>query len=832
MNKPLVQNTLIVLLFVLVALAFNYPVLQGMELHQSDVQHWKGMSWEAREWYKKTGETTLWSNSMFGGMPTATYAVYGIPSWLGKIVDVVTNNLPIGFYSYLIAMIGFFLLSRALAWNRWIGVIGGIAYAFLAYHAQILVSGHNTKVLCLAYLPAIFAGVHWMFHRKLILGAAVTLLFSSLSFAAGMYQIIYYQFIILGFVILGYLVKAIQEKRLASFFLPLITFVALVGLSIGPSIASFFYTKDYTDATMRGGKSEFTLNKKEKKTNGGLDRDYAFAWSQGIGETFTLLVPNLYGGGGSTNLGTNSETYEVVSQFAGEENGENFAKHAPMYWGPQPFLAGPHYFGAIIIFLMVLSLFLINSRMKWFLFGAGVLGIMMSWGKHFPALNYFLFDHLPMYNKFRTPNMIMIIPGFTFTALALWALHDVLFGNREEGALVKALKNSGIIVGGLCLLLTLGSQFAMDYKGDNDAKSKAQLVQMFGGNEEAGSKVFAAMVSDRSSIALKDGFRSLVFIALAFGLLWMFAKRKLAATIALAGCGALIAVDALSISTRYMNAESFIAKEDVEAEFMPRPVDQQILQDTDPYYRVFDLSRDPFNDALGAVHHKMVGGYSPAKMEIFQDIIDQYFGQGKLNAQILNMLNTKYLIFNGQDNKPATQMNPGACGNAWFVQQIKPVANADEEVLALNAENLGDTSQVQNAFKAKEMAIVRKAIWKNNATSFLVDSSSSINLTKYGLNDLSYSVNNAHEGFAVFSDIYYEQGWKAYIDGKEAPIYKTNYILRGLLVPAGKHEIKFEFKPESYTKWVGATRISSILVVLLSLAGIAFSVIKKKPEDH
>lgn len=829
MNRTVVQNVVAIVIFIVVALAFNYPVMQGNELLQSDTQHWKGMSWEAREWYKKTGETTLWSNSIFGGMPTATYAVYGMPSWTVSLMEM-TNHLPIGFFSYLMAMISFFILARAFKWNGWIGVIGGIAYAFLAYHAQILVSGHNTKMFCLAYLPAIIAGMHWMFHRKLLLGSAVVLFFSAMAFTAGMYQIIYYQFIIIGFVLLAYFMEALREKKLGAFIQPLVVFIVLIGFSIGPSLASFFYTKEYTDATMRGGKSEFTLNKKEKKTNGGLDKDYAFSWSQGIGETFTLLIPNLYGGGSRTNVGTQSATYEVVSQFAGEENAENFSKEAPMYWGPQPFLAGPHYFGAIIIFLMVLSLFLIRSQLKWFLFAVGVLGIMMSWGKHFAAFNFFLFDHLPMYNKFRTPNMIMIIPGFTFVVLALWALHDTLFGEQEEGRLLKALKNSGIIVGGLCLVLTLGSQFAMDYKGEKDANAKAQIIQMFGGNEDAGSKVFSAMVEDRSSLAFKDGVRSFVFIALAFAVLWLFAKRKLNANVALLACGILISSDAISISGRYMNASSFVSKEELEAEFLPRPIDQQINQDPDPYYRVFDLTRDPFNDAIGAVHHKLVGGYNPAKMEIIQDVIDQYFGQGKLNAQILNMLNTKYIIFNGQDNKPATQLNYEACGNAWFVKNVKTVATADEEVLSLNAENLGDTARVANGFKAKEQAIVRNTVWKNNPTSFVVDSSAGIKLTRYGLNDLSFTSTNAQNGFAVFSDIYYDKGWKAYVDGKESPIYKTNYLLRGLMIPAGKHEIKFEFKPESFTKWSGVTRISSMLVILLSLAGIAFSIIKKEPE--
>ncbi len=826
MKKSFVQHFIAIGIFIAISFLFCYPALQGNKLSAGDTVHWMGMSQEAKSWYEKTGENPMWSNSMFGGMPTVTHYMRGKTNLIYPIQAFLTDNIPSPIPFFLIAMICFYILMMSWRINRWAAIIGAIAFAFASYNLQIIAAGHNTKMFSIGYMPLVLAGMNWVYQRKYLIGAGSALMGLSLMISNGMYQIDYYLFIILlGFGI-GFFIQMLKENKLKDFAIGSVIMLFVGLISVGPSLDTLMFTKEYTTQTMRGGQSELSIGKKaEKKTNGGLDKDYAFQWSQGIGETFTLLVPNLYGGGGRVDVGTSSNTYQALKDLGvGDEGAEEFSKNAPTYWGPQPFLAGPVYFGAIIMLLFVLGMFIIDNKLKWVILSLGVLGIMMSWGKNFSALNYFLFDHLPMYNKFRTPSMTMVIPGFLFCLTAIWALHEYFTEKLSTEKLLDYLKKSVLITGGLCLLLGVGGKMFLSYKGDNDDKQKSQLIQMMGGNNDAGSKVFSAIVEDRSSIAMKDGFRSLFFILMAAAALWFFAKKKLSMTMAMAIVGLLISVDLLQIGMRYLNSDNYKTSDEFEAQFRARPIDTQILQDPDPYYRVYDLTSDPYNDAMGAYHHKMVGGYHPAKMEIYQDLIDNQLSGGKMNMQVLDMLNTKYILFNGQGGQPAVQQNREACGNAWFVHQVKLVDDANQEIVALNAENLGDTAKVENPFRAKETAIVQKKNWTGNMNTFITDSASNIKLSKYGLNDLSFTSSNKNDGFAVFADVYYNLGWKAFIDGKEAPIVKTNYVLRGLVIPAGDHKIEFKFHPDIYFKWGSASLISSVLILLILLGGIGFGI--------
>ncbi|HNB80685.1 MAG TPA: YfhO family protein, partial [Chitinophagaceae bacterium] len=805
-----------------ISLIYSLPALQGKELKVHDTVSWMAMSQEARTWYEKTGENPMWTNSMFGGMPTYTTYMKG-KNYVYSLQEIIVDFLPKPAFFFFIAMACFYLLMMSWRVNKWIAMTGAIAYAFAAYNLQIITVGHNTKMFSIAYLPLVLAGMHWLYRGRYLVGAGTSLLALSLLISNSMIQVDYYLIVfILPAFVLGYAIEAFREKKIKSFVISSALMLLAGILSVGPSLDQVLVSKEYAKLTMRGGQSELTLDKKEKKTNGGLDKDYAFRWSQAIGESFTLLVPNLYGGGSRTDVGTGSKTYEVMSQLAGEENAANFAKNAPSYWGPQPGLAGPNYFGAILVLLFVLGILVVRSPFKWVATALALLGLLLSWGDHFKGFNYFLFDHLPYYNNFRTPSMAMVITGLALAFLALMALQEWFSEQADTVKLIAALKKALIITGGLCLLLGPGSRFFFSFKGDNDQRLKQQLVQMFGNNEQAATQVFDALQEDRPSMAMKDGLRSLVFVLLAGGVLWLFARRKIKTTMALASVGILVAVDLLSLGTRYLNDDSYMEKEEFEAQFKPGPVDQQILQDKDPYYRVFDLSTDTYNDAMGAVHHKMVGGYHPAKLESYQDLIDHQLqtAAGKMNGEVLNMLNTKYIIFNGRDNTPAVQPNLNACGNAWFVKNVKLVDNADQEMLSLNAANIGDTARVPNAFEARTMAVVQKKYWKENINEFTPDSSSQIQLTKYGLNDLSFESKNSQAGFAVFSDIYYPLGWKAYVDGKEQEIIKTNYLLRGLMLPAGNHKIEFRFRPETYLKWNTLSMLSSVLILIIVAAGI------------
>lgn len=833
MKKSLLQHLVALLVLLAIALLYCLPALQGNKLSAGDTVHWMGMSQEARSWYEKTGENPLWSNSMFGGMPTVTHYMRGKTNLIYPIQETLTNLFPMPVPFLLLALVCFYILMISWKVNRWVAVGGAIAFAFASYNLQVIAAGHNTKMFSIAYMPLVLAGMHWVYQKKYLTGAGAALVGLSLMISNGMYQIDYYLLFILAGFAIGYAIDAVKNGVVKDFVISSAIMLGVGVLSVGPSLDLLMLTKEYTSQTMRGGQSELTLDNKESKKDGGLDKDYAFQWSQGLGETFTLFVPNLYGGGSRTDVGTGSSTYEAVSSLAGEGTAEQFSKNAATYWGPQPFLSGPVYFGIIIMLLGILGLFIIRSRLKWVILGLAIFGIMLSWGRHFSGLNYFLFDHLPLYNKFRTPSMAMVIPGFMFCLLAIWALQDYLTQQWEEGKLLDYLKKSVLITGGFCLLFGIGGRFFLSFRGENDDKLKAQMVQMTGGNEQAGTKIYNALVEDRPSIAMKDGLRSLVFILLAAGLLWLFAKKKLDAQKTGIAISLLIAVDLLSIGMRYLNSENYMPADEFEAQFNPRPVDQQIKQDPDPYYRVFDLTADPYNDAMGAYHHKLVGGYHPAKMEIFQDVITHQLSGGKMNAEVLNMLNTKYLIYSAGQNQPAIQPNPNACGNAWFVPNVKLVKDANEAMLALNAGNFGDTAQVANPFRAKETAVVLQKSWKQNTTQFRTDSSTSIRLTKYGLNDLSFESNNAQDGFAVFADIYYPLGWKAFVDGKETEIIKTDYVLRGLFLSAGKHTIEFKFHPETYYRWGTPSLISSVLILLVLLGGIGLGLKDelKKKED-
>lgn len=821
-KNSIIQHVIALLIFILISCAYALPALRGDKLSAGDTTHWMGMSHEAKTWYEKTGENPLWSNSMFGGMPTATYATHGHDNLIWEIQLFIMDTIPNPIHIFLVAMICFYVFAMSWRMNKYVAIIGAIAYAFASYNLQIIVAGHVTKMFSIAYMPLVLAGMQWIYQKKYLLGSGILLLGMSLTFSNAMYQMVYYLLFVLLAFGLGYGILAYKENKIKDYVLGAILTIVLMGISLGPSLSTFLFTKEYSTYTMRGGKSEMTLGK-DKKTNGGLDKDYAFQWSQSIGETFTLLVPNLYGGGNRTDVGSGSKTYEAVSALAGEQTAENFSKNANTYWGPQPFLSGPVYFGAIIIFLFVLSMFTIRNPMKWFLLGVGLFGIMLSWGKHFSAINYFLFDHLPMFNNFRTPSMAMTIPGFVFVVLAIWGLSEIIQEKVNRDDVLAALKKSLIITGGLCLILGVGSSMFMSFKGENDDKLKSQLVQMVGNNEQAGTNIFNAIIEDRPALAMKDGLRSLVFILLAGALIWFWAKRKINTTISLAALGILVAVDVLGIGTRYLLDENYMSKDDFEAQFNPRPVDTQIKQDNDPYYRVLDLTTDPFNDAMGAYHHKLVGGYHPAKMEMYQDLIDIHLSGGKFNTQVLNMLNTKYFIYNA-GNQPMVQQNTEACGHAWFVPKVQVVPDANTEITAMKAENLGDTTMVNNAFRPKEVAIVQAKYWQNKPTTFVKDSLSRITLKEYGLNKLSYESLHTQTGLAVFADIFYDKGWKAYVDGKESEIIKVNYLLRGLIIPEGKHKIVFEFKPTTYLQWGKVSLAASILILLLLVGGIGLGI--------
>jgi membrane protein YfhO len=798
--KQVKVDIIIIVCFAILSLGYCYPQLQGKKLNAHDNINWQGMAHEAKTYHEATGKDVLWSNSMFGGMPTYTTAIYAAVYNYTAYIQVFLQTLGKPAFFFFIAMLCFYILMRVLGINKWVGVVGAFAYAFSSYNAIIIGVGHDTKMMTLAYLPAAMAGLYLIFKEKWLSGAALLGITFSLIFTNNHFQVIYYAFIMFACFAVGMLFIAIKEGKLKQYFISCAVAAVAGGIGIGPSVSSILTTSEYSKETMRGGASE--LSGHDKKTNGGLDKEYAFRWSNGIGETFCLMIPYLYGGSSGESADKAPKTLEAI--------GGN-AEQLPLYWGPQPFVGGPVYFGAVICFLFVLGMMVIRSPHKWWILAASLIGIIMSWGKNFDTFNYFLFDHLPMLNKFRTPSMSLVIPQFLFPLLGIWAVQEVM-DRKDDPNIEKQLKISAGITAGLCLLLGLGGSIFFSFTGGEDGQLQPEMVKL--------------LRDDRISLAMSSGFKSAVYILIAGGLLWAFIRNKIKPVVLIAGLGVIIAVDLLPVASDYLNEKNYVDAGEYETAFDPRPVDKQIMADPDPYYRVLDLTRDTYNDAVQAYFHKCIGGYHPAKMEIYQDLIERQMSRG-FNAQVLNMLNTKYIIAGGKNRPPGVIPNPTRCGNAWFVDEVKWANTADEEMDGLNAGQIGDTSELPNAFNPKKTAVMR-ATFKSDVGNYTFgkDSSSFVKLAKYGLDDISFTSNNSKDGLAVFSDIYYSKGWKAFVDGKETPIMKADYVLRAIKIPAGSHSIEFHFHPESFYLGQKITLVTSILLILLALAAL-YPLVKK-----
>ncbi|MBS1739100.1 MAG: YfhO family protein [Bacteroidetes bacterium] len=811
--KKLLPHVYIIIGFAALALLYCYPALQGKVLNQHDNISWKAMYHETEAYHDSTGINPLWTNSMFGGMPNYTIGIPENKNYVGHLQTVLIGFLAKPAHFLFLAMLCFYVLMLVMKIDRWLALIGSIAYAFATYNVVIISAGHDTKMLAIGYMPAVFAGFIMVFRGKWLTGAALLGISMALLVGTNHYQVLYYAFIMLGFYWIGKLISTIQNKgNFKQFILATLLSGIIAGIGLGTSMASILTTKEYAKTTMRGGESELTINHDANKKAGGLDKDYAFQWSNGIGETFCLLIPNLYGGSSSMPIDKAPETEALVGTQASA---------IPMYWGPQPFVSGPVYFGAIVCFLFVLGMLVIRSSHKWWILSVCVLTILMSWGKNLAGLNYWLFDHLPMYNKFRTPTMILVVPQLLFPLVGIWGLSEILRKKFSDEEVLKKMKIAVGLTAGICVLLGVGGSMFFDF---SNPTNDAQLPQ----------QIMGALKSDRASLATKSGLTSAVFIILAAGLIWAFIKSKANKTILIAGIGILVAVDLISVDKNFLGEGNYEDATDYEALFQPRPVDKQIMQDKDPYYRVLDLSKNTYNDAVQAYFHKCIGGYSPAKMEIYQDLIDMQMGgshtQGKFNSQVLNMLNTKYIIFNAGQQGPVYQPNSAALGNAWFVSSVKWAKTADEEMNLLHATSLGDTAIVTNEFDPKSTAILRDHYHDQlNNYTFSKDSTSSIKLLRYGLNDLIFESNNTQNGLAVFSDIWYPYGWEATIDGKPAEILRVNYVLRALKVPANSKRIEFHFRPSSFTTGNNIAMVSSLTLIALLFIGIYAGIKQKEP---
>lgn len=832
LSKP-PYHLLALIIFILVSIFFNMPAFQGNKLASHDYFTWAFGAQEAIEHYKATGENAQWTNAQFGGMPGVMINYHAETNWYQKIWNGLTGyktGMPFNpAYFFFWAMLTFYLLSNALKIKPLIGILGSIAFAFSTYHPIIIAAGHNTKMVDLAFLPGIIAGIIWAYRGRYLMGAAVAGLFLSFFLDAGHYQIIFYGAIFCGLIAIGYLFEAIKKKKIKTWGIASALLLITVGVSFLSSSSRILQTLTYTDQSMRGGNSVLTEN-----AGAGLDKSYAFAWSNGIGEAFCMVVPNLYGASSSYALDASSNYTQALTQAGvSPQDAANMSQNAPTYWGPQSSLSGPMYFGAIIFFLAILGLVSIRSSIKWWVFGAGILCLFFSFGSNMAWLNYFLFDNISIFNKFRSPNMAMSLTGLAFPILAVWGLHAFISESIPSLQAEKHLKRAAIITGSVLLLILINIVAIYSFIGLGDEGLKNQLSQYFG--LQGSENILQALIKDRKSMAYSSWFKSFLFIGVSAGVLYALMKKKLQVVPALAVLIVLVSIDMMSIGKRYLNEDNYMDNFTFDNQFRASEIDKEILKDPDLYYRVFDTRQSPFNDSKASVFHKSIGGYHPAKIQAYQDLISTHIGS--FNGAVLSMLNTKYIISRGQQQQQDIyQINPGALGNAWFVSHAKVVNDRRAAIDALAAAQLGAPAEPTDFNPSEEVVMVQDVANSVKSTSWIIspDSRPKIELTSYAPDQLVFKSNNTEDGFAVFSDLYYPNGWVAKIGNAEVPIHEVNFLLRGLEIPKGEHTITFTFVNPAFERGERFGLFGSIGLTLLILAALGQFVLdlKKKKSTN
>ncbi|MDR0795951.1 MAG: hypothetical protein LBE79_07885 [Tannerella sp.] len=798
-----------VILFIGLSLTYMAPiVLEDKELFQNDIISSQAWGKDLRDYHQQTGEYAFWSNSMFSGMPANYTFMPPISNLFNYFDHIIFSVFPMNMALIFLYLIGFYIFLFSIGCKPKLSVIGSIAYTFASYSIIIIVAGHVNKALVMATMAPMIGGIILTYRKKYLPGIIITLIFTGLNVLWEHHQISYYQLIIIIVLAVTYLIYAIQEKTVKDFLKSSAILLVVALIAVLPSFGKLYSTADYTKETMRGG-AVLQTNAEGKKESTGLDIDYAYMWSYGKSETMTLLIPNFNGACSGYNIGTDSEFYRFLQKAGLGAQATQASKQAPMYWGDQPGTSGPVYMGAIICFLFILGLFVVKGPEKWWMLIATIIAIMMSWGRHFPLLNDFLFYHLPLYNKFRVPAMTLVIPQITMAALAILALKQILEDKGKRDQYIKPLYISFGITGGLCLIFALIGGSLMSFSGTEDRQIQSP-------------ELLAAIISDRKSMLISDAWRSFFFIAAVAGFLWYYLRKSLKITYLISIIGILIFIDLWMVDKRFLNFDSFLPKK-TATEFTTTPADQLILKDQDPHYRVLNLTSSTFQESRTSNFHKSIGGYSPAKLRRYQDIIDYYFSSGSLNENILNMLNAKYFIYPTQQQGPQVHFNENALGNVWFVKQVHWVNSPDEEIAALKD------------FDPSQIAVI-DAEWKEKVPNWEklqfseTDSVASIQLKDY-INPgyLVYESSSTQRRLAVFSEVFYKT-WKAYIDGLEVPLIRVNYILRGLEVPAGNHTIELKCTDEIYLQGAKISLIASIIagLVLLSLFGYGIRRIIRK----
>ena len=793
-----------IFVFVVASLAYFSPVLKGEKLYQSDIAQFRGMSKEIADFREKNKAEPYWTNRAFGGMPAYQLSAYYPHNYIKK-ADLLLRFLPRPADYLFLYFLGFFILLYVLKVEWKLAILGALAFGFSTYLIIIFGAGHNAKAHAIAYMPVVLAGILAAFQKRYFLGFLLTSLGMAFEINANHPQMTYY--LLLSVLVLGvvYLIDAIKEKELVNYSKTVGLLALAVILAVGVNATSLMATKEYADNSTRS-KSELTINPdkspKEEITSG-LSKEYITQYSIEPVENFNVLIPRFYGGGSGENIGKDSETYTFLKKEIGRAQAKAFTENFPGYWGEQIIVEAPAYIGAILVFLFVLGAFYVKGSLKKWLIAATIVSFVLSWGKHFSLITNFFIDYVPLYNKFRAVSSIQVIAELTIPLLATLTLHKFLTATENREEKLKYLKYASLGVGGLLLVFTLFGTSLLSFESFRDPTWERQL--------EGISQVF---IADRKSLFFNDSLRSLILVLLSAGVLYAFLKEKLSKNLVVGIFAVLILFDLVGVNKRYVNEDDFEPKSKNERPFTASAIDQQILQDQS-YYRVANFAVNPINDGSTSYFHNSIGGYHAAKPRRYEELFEYQIA--KNNFEVLNMLNAKYIIFADQQGQLQLQQNTEANGNAWFVNEVAFVDSADEEMLALDSLKTKEKAIVNSEFKG---LLLR--------TDFQKDTTATIALTNYSANELTYSATTNTEQLAVFSDMYYSNGWNAYIDGEAAPHFRVNYVLRALQVPAGKHTIAFKFEP-SVIRRGNVITLGSYGILLAVLLGWFFKE-KRKNE--
>ncbi|MGZ3920499.1 MAG: YfhO family protein [Bacteroidia bacterium] len=873
--KNYYPHAIAVVIFAIITLIYFKPLLSGKELRQDDIARHKGMSKEIADYRNTHHSEPLWTNSMFGGMPAYQISTIYPGNWIGKLDNAFKLFIPLPAGYVFLYFLGFFILLLCLDVDPWLALIGSIAYGLSSYFLIILEAGHNSKANALGYLPALLGGIILLFKGRHWLGLAITSLFTAMELNANHVQISYYGYILIAFIIAGYFITALNQKQLASFAKAFAFFIIASIAGILPNAGNLMTTNEYGKYSTRG-KSELTINynsikaarskavgldgssaqpaamgnpvdeaakeRYAKNTTTGLDKDYITMWSYGVGETFTFLIPDFKGGASAAigNADPNS-LKKVNADYRQQVAGSN------AYFGDQSFTSGPVYIGAIVILLAFIGMFVIKSSLKWPLFFGTLLTMALAWGNNFMALSEFFIDHVPGYNKFRAVSMLMVIAELTIPLLAVLAVNDLLkYKNWNETVRLRLLKKdvslkkiiiiSASVVGGFCLLCYLAPDMVNNFQAKGEDYQIAREYVKAGATEDQAQTEATQLLTQievaRKAIFKSDALRSLIFILFGMGTLFLYFTNKIKKELFFAALGLFITIDLWTVDTRYLNDKSFVTKDqNLQNITAKTAADEEILKDPDPDYRVLNLTTNTFADASTSYYHKSIGGYHGAKLKKYAELYDFHIEEeiqrfykninkaaasdsllnelmGSLN--VINMLNTKYFIIpaGGEERTVIPFKNPQANGSAWFIKSLRTVQNADSEIVGLYYINTKVQAILNEKYK-NELAL------KNSYSG-----EGTIKLTSYQPNDLTYESDSKEEQFAVFSEIYYPQGWNAYIDGQLKPHANVDFVLRGMTIPAGKHKIEFKFEPQTYKTGNTVAMIGSILLLILVGAGI------------